>query len=209
MSLLIVTPPQSEPLTRAEAKLQTRVTHAHEDDLFDALIVTAREWVEQRTWRQLITATLQLRMDRFPVARGNSGREILLPRPRLVSVTSIQYLSGGSWATLDADRYEVDTTSEPGRVRIDDTGWPDIDDALGAVRMQFVAGYGSAADVPGPLKSAMRLLISGLYNFRDQLPDKTEESAGNLIAGYCLRHLGEIPYLVGTNEALSQLEAEA
>lgn len=204
MPLLIVTPPAAEPLTRAEAKLQTRVTHAHEDDLFDALIVTAREWVEQRTWRQLITATFQLRMDRFP-----TGREILLPRSRLVSVSSIQYRSGGSWATLATDRYEVDSTSEPGRLRLDDAGWPAIDDALGAVRIQFVAGYGSAADVPGPLKMAMRLLISALYDHRSELPESTENAVLSLIGGYCLRHLGELPYLVGTNEALSRLEAQA
>lgn len=204
MPLLVVTPPATEPLTLVEAKLQTRVTHAHEDDLLNALIATAREWIEQRTWRQLVSATLQLRMDRFP-----AGREIVLPRPRLVSVSSIQYLSGGVWTTLAADRYEVDTTSVPGRLRLDDAGWPAIDDALGAVRIQFVCGYGTAADVPGPIKMAMRLLISGLYDSRSQLPELTAESALSLIDPYCVRHLGELPYLAGTNAALSALEAVA
>lgn len=143
MALSVVTAPTEEPITLAEAKAQLRVTHAHEDALITDLITAAREIIEQRTWRQLITATLMLRLDRFP-----AGREIILPRPRLVSVASIQYLSSGVWVTLDAGRYTVDPQSEPGRVSVDSAGWPTADETLNAVRIQFTAGYGAAAAVP-------------------------------------------------------------
>lgn len=198
MPLIVVTPATDEPLTLAEAKAQLRITHAHEDELVSAAICAAREWVEQRTWRQLLNATLQLRMDQFPTVR-----EIVLPRPRLVSVSSIQYRSGGSWATLGSSRYEVDTASEPGRIRIDEAGWPATDDALGAVKVEFVAGYGtSAANVPNSLRQAMKLLVTAFVNFRGEIPDGSLVAAEHLIDGYCVRSLREVPYLIGTNSAL-------
>ncbi|HWA20765.1 MAG TPA: head-tail connector protein, partial [Caulobacterales bacterium] len=43
MSITIVTPPASEPLSLAEAKLFLRVEHDAEDDLIAALIGAARE----------------------------------------------------------------------------------------------------------------------------------------------------------------------
>lgn len=205
MPLTVVTPSTVKLITLEEAKLQTRVTHAHEDDLLNAAIVAAREWIEKRTWRQLLTTTLMLRMDRFP-----RDRFIVLPRPRLASVTSIEHLSGGSWATLSAGRYEVDTASEPGRIRIDSSGWPATDDALNAVRITFVAGYGPAvSDVPESLRLAAKLLVSTFYNFRGEIPEAAQQAVESLIGPYCVRSLSEIPYLLGTNEALSSLEATA
>lgn len=205
MPLNVVTPSTVPLITLEEAKAQTRVTHAHEDDLLNAAIGTAREWIERLTWRQLLQTTLMLRLDRFP-----AGRVIYLPRPRLVSVTSVEYLSGGSWATLSAGRYGVDSAGEPGRVRVDDGGWPSTDDALNAVRITYVAGYGSAtSDVPEPIRWAAKLLVSAFYNFRSMIPDDTQRAVDNLISPYCVRGLDEIPYLIGTNEALKSMEDAA
>lgn len=202
MSLSVVTPPSEEPITLAEAKAQLRVTHAHEDDLINGLIAAARELVEQRTWRQLITSTLMLCMDRFP-----SGRDIILPRPRLVSVASIRYLASGVWVTLDAGRYTVDALNEPGRVQVDHSGWPAADDTLNSVQIQFVAGYGAASAVPPSIKSAIKVLLTGLYDTRDELPLRTERAFQSLIDPFCVRDLGELPYLVGTNQSLVRMEA--
>lgn len=204
MPLSVVTPPAAEPITLPAAKLQCRILHTDEDDLLNSCIAAARAYVENKTWRQLVRATLSLTMDRFPVDRW-----ILLPRPRLVSVTSIEYRSGGSWATLSASRYEVDATSEPGRLRVDATGWPTADDELGAVRITFVAGW-LVDDVPGPLKMALQLLVGGLYANRDGiLPDAVLDTVDRLIDDYCVRSLSELPYLSGTNADLTRMESLA
>lgn len=204
MALRVVTAPTEEPITLTEAKAQLRVTHDHENDLISSLIASARDLVEQRTWRQLVTATFRLHLDRFP-----AGREIILPRPRLASVSSIEYLVAGNWVTLDAGRYTVDAQSEPGRVLVDSAGWPDAEDTLNAVRIQFVCGFGSASSVPEALKSAIKVMIAGLYDNRDDLPTRTERAFQSLIDPYCVRDLAELPYLVGTNASLDRLEGLA
>jgi uncharacterized phiE125 gp8 family phage protein len=204
MALSVVTAPAAEPITLSEAKAQLRVTHGHEDALISSLISAARELVEQRTWRQLVTATFRLYLDRFP-----AGREILLPRPRLVSIASIDYLTDGEWVSLSGGQYSVDAVSEPGRVLVDTDGWPEPDDTNNAVRIQFTAGYGAASAVPESIKSAIKVLITGLYDNRDDLPLKTERAFQALIAPFCVRDLGELPYLVGSNLALDRAEGLA
>jgi uncharacterized phiE125 gp8 family phage protein len=202
MPLSVVTPPTAEPITRAAAKLQCRILHTEEDELLDSMIQAARAYIENKTWRQIVRATLRLTMDRFP-----RDRWILLPRPRLVSVTSIEYRSGGAWVTLSPMRYEVDATGEPGRCRVDASGWPSADDELGAVRITFVTGW-LLEEVPGPLKMALQLLVGGFYSNRDGiLPPAILETVDRLIDDYCVRSLSELPYLSGTNDALTRMES--
>lgn len=201
MALSVVTAPTEEPITLDEAKAQLRVTHSHEDALISSLITAARDLVEQRTWRQLVTATFRLYLDRFP-----AGREIFLPRPRLAAVASIEYLVDGVWVSLSTGRYTVDAVSEPGRVLVDTAGWPEADDTLNAVRIQFTAGYGAASAVPAPVKSAIKVMIAALYDNRDDLPMRSERAFQALIDPFCIRDLSELPYLVGTNAALDRLE---
>lgn len=205
MPLYIVTaPPGVEPVTLAEAKAQLRVVHSSEDELIQGYIATARNYVENKTWRQLMRATLRLDLDRFP-----SDRWIYLPRPRLVSVSSIEYLSGGEWATLAAERYVVDATSEPGRVRVDASGWPTVDDELAAVRITYLCGW-LVGDVPPQLKTAISLLVSGYYYNREGvLPVEVFDTVDALIDDFSIRSLVELPYLAGTDEALSLRESGA
>jgi uncharacterized phiE125 gp8 family phage protein len=154
----LVTPPAEEPLTLVEAKAHCRIDHADEDDLLDAFIVAAREYVEDLTWRQLVTATWKLYLDDFP-----RGRQIRLNKPPIQSITSIEYYDvEGDLQTFAASKYWVDTIHAPGGILLKNgEAWPVVEvDRPNAVIITFVAGYGAAAAVPEKAKHAMRLLIS-------------------------------------------------
>lgn len=174
-----------EPVTLDEAKNHMRVTHSDEDSLIDGLIVAARRSVEQFTWRACIDQTWKLTLDEFPPAhRGphtvtdhhlighhdRSGR-IHLPRPPLLSVTSITYTKeDGTTETFSASKYIVDTAAEPGRIALKDgESWPSDDlQAIAAVEVEYKAGYGTGADdVPRDLRQAILMLVGHLYEHRE------------------------------------------
>ena len=140
------------------------------------------------TGRALITQTLALTLDGFPsgwnplAGNANTGgyyrersylggsglRPILLPRPPLVSVSSITYVDqDGVAQTWSPSLYTVEKPTgdyaDPGRI-FPNFGeiYPIARAMPGAVTITFVAGYGLAAAVPAPLKAGMKLLI-GLW----------------------------------------------
>jgi uncharacterized phiE125 gp8 family phage protein len=163
VTLVLVTPPATEPLTAAEAKEHLRVEHAADDGYIGGLIVAARRHVESVTWRALVTQTWELVLDAFP-----SG-VFELAKGTIQSVESVKYFDlEGTEQTLAQAAYQVDTVREHGRVApAPGTSWPSTADRLNAVRVRFVAGYGNADAVPGDVKAAMKLLIGHLYEHRE------------------------------------------
>ncbi|MGH6951903.1 MAG: head-tail connector protein, partial [Vitreimonas sp.] len=63
MSIVTITPPASEPVSLAEAKLFLRIDHAAEDGLIAMLISAAREAVEAGIGRALITRRVREDLD--------------------------------------------------------------------------------------------------------------------------------------------------
>lgn len=205
--LRVVTAPAIEPMTLQEAKAYLQVSHEFEDAEITRQIKAARQWVERRTWRQLLPATLELSLDRFP-----RERVVFLPRPRLVSLESVSYFNlSGEASVLDVARIEVDVRHEPGRVRIDSAGWPVAADRLGGVRFTYQAGW-TLSDLPQDLVMAMKLLLSSWYDNRQDpaarvaIDTKVTEAAERLLKPYRVAVPDSLPYLIGTHEAL---EAES
>jgi len=86
MALSLTSPPATEPIALADAKAHLQIDHAAEDDyLEDFLIPAARRYAETLTHRSFITQTWVLRLNGF------GGGPIYLPRPPLVSITSVAY----------------------------------------------------------------------------------------------------------------------
>jgi uncharacterized phiE125 gp8 family phage protein len=113
MAIVLVTAPVVEPVSRAEAKVHCRIDADMTDDdtLVDGYITAARQWVEERTRRALITQTWDLWQDGWP-----DGDTFTLPMAPLQSVTHIKYVDeDDATATWAASNYVVDTYSEPGR----------------------------------------------------------------------------------------------
>jgi uncharacterized phiE125 gp8 family phage protein len=164
--ITVVTPPSvGDPvITLTEAKLNLRVSHSAEDALITRLIAGATIAAQHRTGRQLVTATLAMKLDCFP-----GDGLIVIERVPLQSVTSITYVDdAGATQTLAGSSYVVDTASEPARVCLAEGAvWPITDARPNAVTVTFVAGYGAAAAVPDGIKDWMHLHIGALYRHRE------------------------------------------
>lgn len=165
MKLRVVTGPASEIISLDEAKAHLRVVGDDEDAYIYSLIITAREMCELGSRRALMTQTLELGLECWP-----NNAEISLPRPPLQSVTSLTYLdSAGITQTMPALDYIVDTFSQPGRLVLGyGKFWPGATLQPGTpIRVRYVAGYGSAAQVPQYYRQAIKLLIGHFYENRE------------------------------------------
>jgi uncharacterized phiE125 gp8 family phage protein len=165
-SLVVVTPPAAWPVSVAEARQHLRVDVPDEDVVLQRLIEAATQWCENYCARRFISATLRWRLDRFPAV-------IELPRAPVQSVTQLQYIDGaGTLQTLSSTLYQVDLEDEPARVApAPGFEWPSTQlDALAAVRVEFVSGYGAtAADVPQGIREAVLVRVGDLYAHRESV----------------------------------------
>jgi uncharacterized phiE125 gp8 family phage protein len=174
-NLRLTDAPSVEPITLAEARDHLRLvasgspaTHP-DDDIIEAFITAARQHIDGKDgWlgRCLITQTWELVLDTFP------DGEIRLPLSPVQEVVAIYYDDeNGVEQTVAPGDYMVDTASEPGWVvPVSGVSWPTTLDGINTVRVQFKAGYGDAADdVPGPIKSAIKLILAHLYSNREPM----------------------------------------
>ena len=163
MALTLVTAAAGEPLTLDDVKGHLKITSTDQDGEIVGWITAAREWAETRTGRALITQTWDLKLDGFPV----DGGPITVPKPPLISVTSITYVdTNGVTQTWSSALYTVDAPTGPqarsGQI------WPAYNESypgtraqVNAVTVRFVCGYGAVADlVPASIRSAMKILIA-------------------------------------------------
>jgi uncharacterized phiE125 gp8 family phage protein len=168
---LVTTEPTVEPVSLADMKLHLRVDCTADDDLITSLIVAARQWCEDYEHRAYITQTITAKLDYLP-------SQIILPKPRLQSVTSITYTdTAEAVQTLNSSLYDVDTYREPGQVtRGYNENYPSVLTTVNSVTIVYVAGYGDAAtDVPDKTISAIKLLCAHLYEHRMAVSDLSLE----------------------------------
>lgn len=189
MTLEVVTPPASEPVSLESAKLFLRLAadetpSSHpEDSLITAWIKSARGQVERYTGRRLVTQTLRLTLDSFP-------DDILLPVSPVQEIVSVTYVDGdGTTQTLAADQYFLDdASSPPWLVRAAGSEWPTVEEVANAVRVTFVAGYDADVsppeEIPQEYVAAMLALIGRSYAYR--------EGGGPEVDVILAEHLGDM-----------------
>jgi uncharacterized phiE125 gp8 family phage protein len=134
--------PTAIPVQLAEIRRHLRLGDSTDHDLLlTRYIGAAVRRVEQDTQRALSPQTWRLTLDWFP-------REIELRICPVISVTGITYTDkDGDESTVDPDLYEVDTTMEPGVIRlVSGACWPHVGGKVNNVRVTFTAGYQSATD---------------------------------------------------------------
>ncbi|SHH86681.1 head-tail connector protein [Desulfosporosinus lacus] len=181
MSLKVITPPATEPLTLTEAKNHLRVDGTADDTLITSLTKQAREWCEDYQGKKFITQTLELVLDAFP--SGDIEFKACSP---VQSVTSIKYTDkDGIEATLAATEYILDNDSFVNKIVLGyNKQWPSVNlQPVNSIRIRFVAGYGVASTVPESVKWAMALHMKLLYD--DYRPDERSkiEKARNALLG--------------------------
>lgn len=149
----VTTPPTYEPVTIEEVKAFGRIVGAEEDSLLSSFITTIISNIEKYLGRALITQTITMYMDYWP------GNIIQLPRPPLVSITSVATLDEDSIATIyDADNYYAFTNAVPGELVLKQgvTEPVNYERDRGGYRIIFVAGYGAEPQrVPSPIRNAI------------------------------------------------------
>lgn len=96
------------------------------------------------------------------------GREIILPKPPLVSVGVVTFIDpAGDESQLDQWEYRVNATTRPGRIILrPDYSWPSTEDGGDAVTIQYTAGW-PLGSVPEGLCHAIRLLTGHFVENRE------------------------------------------
>lgn len=171
----IITPPAAYPVTLAEAKEWARVdaTDTSQDVALDMILAAMVNHAEHLTGRAYVERTLELSMTHFEWC-------IRLPWAPLLGIDAVAYTDRNEAAqTVATADYEVDTVSEPGRVRpVSGKAWPAIGTRFNPVRIRYFAGYrpaGSPVDLtdnsylPGEVRTWIAARICTLYDNRDQL----------------------------------------
>lgn len=164
MKLSVLTPPTAEPLSLAEARAHMRVDHFDEDGVIAGLILAARQHIEQETGLALCTQTLRGTLDAFP-----AGKAMALPAHPVQSVTAVRYFNeAGTLIEWSAAEWETDLSGIVPRVAPrNGFAWPTPGKKLGAVQVEFVAGYGGPELVPQPVMQALRILVAHYYEHRE------------------------------------------
>jgi uncharacterized phiE125 gp8 family phage protein len=181
--------PILEPVSLAELKLHLRIDHSDEDELLNAVLLTARERVEDFTARALLTQTHDICLNEWP-----DGDYIELPYGNLQSVSSVKYkdCDGTETTLVVTTDYLVETNKENrGRIVLPyGESWPaDTLYPSNPITIRFVCGWTKAADVPYSIKAAIKLLAADYYNMREIHTDRQifeNKAVYNLLYSYKL-----------------------
>lgn len=165
MSVTVKTPPAETPISLEEAKSHLRVDSSADDTYITGLISAATDYVERLTNRALVSQTIE-----FTTTALNT--EIVLPRAPATSLTSVSYVdSDGNTQTVNSGVYGLDTTATPSRIRLKhDQSLPSVSlETVNPVTVEYVAGYATASGVPEPLRAAVKMFVSHLYENREPM----------------------------------------
>jgi hypothetical protein len=187
LDVKIITPPAVEPLTLPEIREHLRVSWTDEDSWLQNALVTARQWLEGKAGRALITQTIRATFD-LPIRDSPHGAvsgyigavpkfAFDLPYAAPLGAVSLVEIEQdvATWTplTLTAD-YIVDPDATPARVWLRYTAlWRwfpslDLSATTPRVRITYTAGYGTQpSSVPYELRQTLLNAIGYLYANRD------------------------------------------
>lgn len=166
--LQLITPPTTEPITLAEAKLHLRVDGTDEDSLITAQITAAREAAENFMGRSIISQTWRAVLDAWP-----TSDVVELKRPWVRTIAAVRYIDvAGTQQTLANTEYRLVDRGEHDFGRLQPAfgkSWPGVRSDAGVVEIDFVSGWADAAAVPQTIKAAIKFMVGHLYANRESV----------------------------------------
>jgi uncharacterized phiE125 gp8 family phage protein len=157
MTLTVLTPPDEEPVSLSKAKSYLRIGHDGEDELVTSLIAGARAALETQAGLCLVRRTLRWSFAVWPrdLMVRSGVRLPAGPVSELVSVRSVV----GEVETDLTSRFALDGQ----RLCLRQGSWLPAIEAGARVEVDFVAGFGGAADVPEDLSLALLVMADATY----------------------------------------------
>lgn len=174
MTFKIKTEPAVEPVTLSEVRQVLGIAAPGDiarDAVIEARIVSARRWAEQHTRRAFITQTWlayfdDFRFDYFQAPRRAQHIDLIA---ELQAVTAVAYTDiNGAAQTLAADQYRVDTVDSRLTPAFG-VHWPQTRLQANAVKIEFVSGFGVAADVPREIRDALLFIVGQWENYQSSI----------------------------------------
>ena len=156
--------PAEEPVSLVEAKAFLRLDAGAEDALVTTLIAAARLHVEGTTGRALVRQSWRAVLDAWP-----AERVVRLPVAPLLELTEIRVFDEqDDEHVIGLGQFQAETGVAPARVLLPGTvaGMPVLRERLG-IEIDYVAGFGDAADVPRDLRQALLALVAHWFEHRD------------------------------------------
>jgi hypothetical protein len=205
--------PAVEPVTAAELQMQLAETDTGlPPSQADALILEARELIEQMTGLAFINQNWRLALDHWPggaqlwwdgvrelpiseAYAPNRMREVTIPRYPLAAIESVNVFddAGNSAAVNVAATFDVDTYRRPGRIVLrNGATWPIALRNSNAIEINYTAGFGANANfVPAVLKRAIKQVAAYLYTHRgdDCQIENAFSAASSLLGAYAVKRL--------------------
>jgi len=201
-SLRVVTPPVNPVVDLATMKSHCRVYFVDDDALLVSYTQTATQWAEKIINRCLITTGLKWMVSHseqrsgtvadswsyygsvWPNFRNFHHNHMLeLTRSPVQAVTAVTLgCPDGTSIVLDSTQYLTDLGPDPARLRI---RHPMYGHDLRWIEVNYTAGYGdTAASVPAPIRHAVMLYTSFLYENRGSQGGDIPTAAEHLLAPY-------------------------
>jgi hypothetical protein len=183
MALICLKAPLVEPIELNQAKLYLKIEQDVEDRLLEGMIKSARQAIEAFTARSLLRQEWRFTLNAGYAAaqsdlnylshfhnRGLKG--IDLPRTPFLELLSEPKIVD-DYGTRPVRNYRLDHAGRLAKIHFG-SEVAEVFNGQGSLQIDFAAGYGSnPSDVPEPIKQALLMIVTQLYDNRSGANDNT------------------------------------
>lgn len=154
-------------VSKEEAKAHLRVDGDLEDDLIEALVLAAESRLDG--WVGLLGRCM-INQTWVASYRAFTSATLALPFPDVSSAAVRYFDSDGVDREIEETHFRLIETANTTAIEWrDGYGLPSLAIRSDAVRVEMVAGFGdAAADVPAAIRHAIKLLVGGWYENREE-----------------------------------------
>lgn len=192
MAKLVLNTAASElPLRTDQVATWLRESNPQRFGVVEDLLKSAVATLQKEHWTQFCTATYDQYYDAWPAERFR------LDKNPPGTVASVKYYdSDSTLQTISSSVWEQDIEDGWGIVRLAyDQSWPsDLRGHPNDIVINFTCGYGTAADVPEPIKQALKIWVAQSYASPEAMStlrlSKMPVTVDALMANYTYRTVG-------------------